>query len=132
MAFEPIFRTPWYLQIAPKFALKADAESDELLGSATAMTGLFVSRFDLELSKLLRRQKSLPIPGDFELWTEYRLLADLTVGAAQNGFALGLSYLPIKHLRIGMGYSFSAVPDTLTTSETIDGSGFFMRVSGVY
>ena len=89
-------------------------------------------RLDFELTRLLRRQQSVPIPGDIELWAEYRLMADLTVGAATNGLALGMSYLPIKHLRIGMGYSFTAVPDQLTTSETVDGSGFFIRISGLY
>ena len=73
-----------------------------------------------------------PMPGEIELWAEYRLMADLTVGAATNGLALGMSYLPIKHLRVGMGYSFTAVPDQLTTSETVDGSGFFIRISGLY
>jgi hypothetical protein len=132
LAFEPIFRTPWYLQIATKMALKADAESDALLGDGAAITALFVPRLDFELTRLLRRQKAMPLPGQIELWTEYRLLADLSAGAMQQGFALGVSYLPIKHLRLGMGYSFTTVPDQLTTSETVDGSGFFMRITGLY
>jgi hypothetical protein len=132
LAFEPIFRTPWYLQVATKLALKADSEIDPLLGDGTALTALFVPRVDFELSRMLRRQSSFPMPGEIELWAEYRLMADLTVGAATNGLALGMSYLPIKHLRVGMGYSFTAVPDQLTTSETVDGSGFFIRISGLY
>ena len=130
LAFEPIFRTPWYLQIAPKLALKADSESDPLLRNSTALTALFVPRFDFELTRLLRRQQAVPIPGDIELWAEYRLMADLTVGTS-NGRRRS-EHLPIKHMRIGMGYSFTAVPDQLTTSETVDGSGFFLRISGLY
>jgi uncharacterized repeat protein (TIGR01451 family) len=132
LAVEPIFETPWFTQITTKLALKSDAEADSLLGEDRVYTGLFIGRADFHLTRLWRRQKKVPFPGDLDLWAEYRTTANLSAGALEHGVALGVAYLPVRRVRIGLGYSFTAIPEALSTADAVDGSGFFVRVTGAY
>lgn len=117
---EPIFDTPWNVQLVERVAMVRNRISEEGLPDLSGWMLLWINRLNARFLDVL------------EAGVEYRMLLDLALDTADRGFLVEAGYLPVEYVRIGAGYNFTRFSDDVLTLADRDASGPFLRVTARY
>ena len=117
---EPIFDTPWRVQLVERFALVRSGASVNGGPEARGMNLLWINRLNAR------------VHAQFEAGLEYRMLVDLGAETAERGALVEAGWIPDERIRLGLGYNFTRFSDEVLTLTSRDASGPFVRMTARY
>lgn len=117
---EPIVETPFGVQLVERLALLRNALLLPDGRSEEGLNVLWINRINAQ------------VYGPFEGAVEFRMLLDLALSTAEQGFLVEAGYVPEEHVRIGVGYNFTRFGDDVLLLATEQNGGPFLRVTARY
>ena len=120
LSVEPIFDTPWRVQLVERFALVRSGASVNGGPEARGMNLLWINRLNAR------------VHAQFEAGLEYRMLVDLGAETAERGALVEAGWIPDERIRLGLGYNFTRFSDEVLTLTSRDASGPFVRMTARY
>lgn len=121
-----IFSGEWSLQLCNKLEW-VDKTAYKVMTESYTDRPSFTSHTLLSLHRLNYHMFS-----QIDAAAEYRMLWQMEAKDQLNGWLFELSWEPISHLRLGVGYNFTNFTDNEFAENNYSKSGFFLRVQGKY
>jgi len=128
-ALEGVFDLCRFLELVGKFAMRGMKEKVGPRDWVKSDTYLYLGRLNFKLSPVNENSKFL---SDWWLAVEYRILSNDQIEDKKKGFLIELDKDIGKYLRCGVGYNFTDYDDDLSTEDSWEAKGWFLKVTGKY